>query len=367
MACCDERQSGEKRASKLDVINSERPTESVMPVSHAISQRLFMRVVHLFMDKEFDKFEDLLHCDAIRRIASQRHAGLDLDCAHVTEVDAMNILSQLMKNVSGFGTPRYPEAKGPHLDVTQPIGSVHLHYPIGSGDLPIYEPVLVKDDLLYRQTCLEEKLYACGEPGWTYNRHPHRIIGYGLKDHIRRIAKLPYNLAFFNVQTLKMLTNGDGIPTNRFSDPVPGRLNASRYMKCTRPYAQCLAYARWAEASDDDTSRASLRRALLVEAYAPEFLLGAADTGTAADGLAADYADLAIDDNEREDRKLDALLSSKEVVSRGGHIYRYDFEDEGCVQIRVSTVMLSAARVVPSEAAQTKSNSKFKIYNKTRR
>ena len=87
--------------------------------------------------------------------------------------------------------------------------------------------------------------------------------------------------------------------------------------------------------------------------------------------LAADYADLAIDDNEREDRKLDALLSSREVVSRGGHIYRYDFEgtrDEGCVQIRVSTVMLlSAARVVPSEAAQTKSNSKFKIYNKTRR
>ena len=108
-------------------------------------------------------------------------------------------------------------------------------------------------------------------------------------------------------------------------------------------------------------------RALLVEAYAPEFLLGAADTGTAADGLAADYADLAIDDNEREDRKLDALLSSREVVSRGGHIYRYDFEgtrDEGCV----STVMLlSAARVVPSEAAQTNSNSKFKVYNKTRR
>ena len=93
---------GEKRASKLDVINSERPTESVMPVSHAISQRLFMRVVHLFMDKEFDKFEDLLHCDAIRRIASQWHASLDLDCAHVTEVDAMNILSQLMKNVGGL-------------------------------------------------------------------------------------------------------------------------------------------------------------------------------------------------------------------------------------------------------------------------
>ena len=31
-----------------------------MPVSHAISLRLFMRVVHLFMDKEFDKFEELV-------------------------------------------------------------------------------------------------------------------------------------------------------------------------------------------------------------------------------------------------------------------------------------------------------------------
>ena len=134
----------------------------------------------------------------------------------------MNILSQLMKNVSGFGTPRYPEAKRRHLDVRNPSVQFICTTPSVVG---IYRSMsrFLSRIFAVPADVLEQKLYACGEPGWTYNRHPHRM-----KDHIRGIAKLPYNLAFFNVQTLKMLTNGDGIPTNRFSDPIPGRLNASR-------------------------------------------------------------------------------------------------------------------------------------------